>query len=80
MPRGRIFVDTSAWYAFIDKNDQDHADAVSKVKALDRSHLTSNYVLDEILTLLKSRLGPSIAILFGQKLWDQEVSALVRIT
>jgi len=80
MPRGRIFVDTSAWYAFIDKNDQDHADAVSKVKALDRSLLTSNYVLDEILTLLKSRLRPSIAILFGQKLWDQEVSALVRIT
>jgi len=80
MPRNKIFVDTSAWCAFIDKNDRDHPAAMNKVKVLDRSLLTSNYVLDEILTLLKTRLGPSIAIPFGQKLWDQEVSALVRIT
>ena len=80
MPRNNIFVDTSAWYAFIDKNDPDHPAAVNKVQVLDRFLLTSNYIFDEILTLLKTRLGPSIAISFGQKLWDQEVSALVRIT
>lgn len=76
----KIFIDTSAWYAIIDKNDRDHAAAVDKVRILDHPLLTSNYILDEILTLLKSRLGPSIAIPFGQKLWNQEVSALVRIT
>ena len=76
----RIFIDTSAWYAIIDKNDRDHAAAVDKVRILDHPLLTSNYIFDEILTLLKTRLGPSIAIPFGQKLWDQEVSALVRIT
>jgi predicted nucleic acid-binding protein len=80
MPRNRIFVDTSAWYAIIDKNDQDHAVAVSKIPILDRPLVTSNYIFDEILTLLQARLGPSIAIPFGQKLWDQEVSALIRIT
>ena len=80
MPRNRIFVDTSAWYAIIDKNDQDHAAAVSKIRIFDRPLVTSNYIFDEILTLLQARLGPSIAIPFGQKLWDQEVSALVRIT
>ena len=80
MPRNRIFVDTSAWYAIIDKNDQDHAAAVSKIQILDRPLVTSNYIFDEILTLLQVRVGPSIAIPFGQKLWDQEVSALVRIT
>jgi len=80
MPLNRIFVDTSAWYAMIDKNDRDHAAAVTKIQILDRPLVTSNYILDEILTLLKTRLGPSIAIPFGQKLWDQEVSALVRIT
>ena len=80
MPRNTIFVDTSAWYAIIDKNDQDHAAAVSKIQILDRPLVTSNYIFDEILTLLQARLGPSIAIPFGQKLWDQEVSALVRIT
>jgi predicted nucleic acid-binding protein len=30
----RIFVDTSAWYAIIDKNGQDHAPAVSKIQIL----------------------------------------------
>jgi len=80
MPQGRIFVDTSAWYAIIDKNDRDHAVAVKKVRTLNRPLLTSNYILDEILTLLKTKLGPSIAIPFGQQLWDQKASALVRIT
>jgi len=80
MLQNGIFVDTSAWYAIIDKNDQDHAAAVSKIQILDRPLVTSNYIFDEILTLLQARLGPSIAIPFGQKLWDQEVSALVRIT
>jgi len=80
MSRNKIFVDTSAWYAFIDRNDRDHPAAVKKIQVLDRFLLTSNYVFDEILTLVKTRLGPSIAISFGQKLWDQEVSALVRIT
>jgi len=79
MPRSRIFVDTSAWYAIIDKNDKDHAAAVSKIQILDRPLVTSNYILDEILTLLKTKLGPTIAISFGQKLWDQEVSTLLRI-
>jgi len=48
MPRDRIFVDTSAWYAIIDKNDLDHKAAVKKVRILDRPLLTSNYILDEI--------------------------------
>ena len=55
MPRNRIFVDTSAWYAIIDKNDQDHAAAVGKIQILDRPLVTSTYILDEILTLLKTR-------------------------
>ena len=80
MPLNRIFVDTSAWYAMIDKNDRDHAAAVTKIKILDRPLVTSNYILDEILTLVKSKLGSTVAVPFGQKLWDQEISALLRVT
>ena len=80
MSRKMIFVDTSAWYAIIDKNDQDHKAALDEIRILDRPLLTSNYIFDEILTLLKARLGSPIAIQFGQKLWNQEVSALLRIT
>jgi len=64
MPRKSIFVDTSAWYAVIDENDQDHTAALDKIRNLDRLLLTSNYILDEILTLLKVRLGSPIAIQF----------------
>jgi len=80
MPQNKIFVDTSAWYAIIDKNDRDHALAATKIQVLDRPLVTSNYIFDEILTLLKAKLGFTVAVPFGQKLWNQEISALVRIT
>jgi len=51
MASGPIFVDTSAWYAYIDRSDADHAGAVKLVKELNQPLITSNYILDEILTL-----------------------------
>ena len=80
MASGPIFVDTSAWYAYIDRSDADHAGAVKLVKELNRPLITSNYILDEILTLVKVRIGSHIAINLGRKLWNQEVATLVRIT
>jgi predicted nucleic acid-binding protein len=75
-----IFVDTSAWYAILDSNDRDHEAAARKIQGLDRLLVTSNYVVDEVLTLLVRKLGSTIAISLGEKLFNQEVSALVRIT
>jgi len=43
MVPGPIFTDTSAWYAYIDKSDTEHAAAVKLVKNLDRPLITSNY-------------------------------------
>ncbi|HIC90885.1 MAG TPA: PIN domain-containing protein [Syntrophaceae bacterium] len=80
MASGLIFTDTSAWYAFIDKNDADHAAAVKFVKNLDRPLITSNYIFDETLTLVKLRIGSHVAINLGRKLWNQEVATLVRVT
>ncbi|MBU4184798.1 MAG: PIN domain-containing protein [Proteobacteria bacterium] len=80
MASGHIFTDTSAWYAYIDKSDANHAAAVELVKNLDRPLITSNYIFDEILTLVKLRVGYHIAINLGQKLWNQEVAGLVRLT
>ena len=80
MAKETIFVDTSAWYATIDKNDRDHRAAVAKIQNLDHPLVTSNYIFDETLTLLKTRLNSTIAIQFGQKLWNQEVATVIRIT
>ena len=80
MASGPIFTDTSAWYAYIDKSDADHAAAVELVKNLNRPLITSNYVFDETLTLVKLRMGYHVEINLGQKLWSQEVAILVRVT
>jgi len=47
MASGRIFTDTSAWYAYIDKSDADHAAAVDMVRNLNLPLITSNYVFTE---------------------------------
>ena len=57
MASGPIFTDTSAWYAYIDKSDTEHAAAVKLVKNLDRPLITSNYIFDEVLTLVKNGIS-----------------------
>jgi len=40
-----IFVDTSAWYAYLDKSDANHVAAVKLIEELERPLITSNYIL-----------------------------------
>ncbi len=75
-----IFVDTSAWYALFDKNDSDHASAVKFKESLTHSLVTTNYVADEIITLVKNRLNHMIAVEIGGKLWNESISTLIRVT
>ena len=74
-----VFVDTSAWYALVDKSDHDHRSALNSVRNLTRPLITTNYVLDETLTLIKVKLGPRIAIEFGRKLWNQELAMRIPV-
>lgn len=64
----RIFVDTGAWYAVVDKKDPDHKQAESFLKNNKTPLLTTNFIFDETVTLLRSRLGWSAARDFGQNL------------
>ncbi len=50
-----IFVDTSAWYASVVPTDPNHAAAAAWLKGNQLPLLTTDYVVDEILTLLKMR-------------------------
>jgi predicted nucleic acid-binding protein len=59
------FVDTSGWYALIDRRDAAHARAKSVVQGLVKSGVrlvTSDYVLDESLTLTRMRAGGAAAV------------------
>jgi predicted nucleic acid-binding protein len=56
----RIFIDTSAFYALLDRDDENHRRAKSTWIDLLRNEntfLTSNYVLVETFALLQHRLG-----------------------
>ena len=71
-----IFVDTSAWYALLDKSDANHRAAVKFKDSLAGPLVTSNYVADEVITLARSRLGYKIAVKIGQKMWDESIANL----
>ena len=56
----RIFIDTSAFYALLDRDDENHRRAKSAWADLlsnENTFVTSNYVLVETFALLQHRLG-----------------------
>ena len=73
-----LFVDAAGWMACADAADPAHGPArASRDTALETGHLlvTTNYVVDETLTLIRMRLGISAA----EAWWNQvEGSARVR--
>lgn len=75
----RVFVDTGAWYALADNRDPDHADAVSFLKQNTLPLATTNFVLDETVTLLRVRLGWKAACDFGEKIWKSNLLSLIRV-
>lgn len=76
----RIFVDTGAWYAAVDQNDPDHKVVVEAFREHRGRLLTSNFILDETLTLVRSRLGWDAAQQLGEQLRTGRVARLERIT
>lgn len=76
----RIFVDTGAWYALIDKKYPDHAQAKEFYFKNSLPLLTTNFIFDETVTLLMSRLGWKMACKFGENVKKSSLSSLVYIT
>ncbi len=50
-----IFVDTGAWFASLIPTDPDHASATAWLAENSSPLLTTDYVIDETLTLLRAR-------------------------
>ena len=73
----RLFVDTGAWYALIDRNDPDHKNAADFFWRNKTPLITTNFIFDETVTLLRSRLGWAVAADFGKKLRDSGFVSLV---
>ena len=76
----RVFVDTGAWYALVDANDPDHGRVTECFREFQGRLVTSNYILDEILTLTRYRLGWPVAHRLGTQLRFSRLSRLERIS
>ncbi|MBX9579860.1 MAG: hypothetical protein K2X87_06085 [Gemmataceae bacterium] len=63
------FADTSGWYSFLVPDDVFHQDAVDWMTAYTGVLLTTDYVVDETLTLLRSRGYGAKAVAFGNRVY-----------
>ncbi len=80
MPYSFIFTDTSGWYAYVDGSDAHHSAANRFIHNLTIPLATSTYILDETVTLIKAHLGHNAAVRFGEKLRQEQIAKLLRIT
>lgn len=71
-----IFVDTGAWFASVIVTDQDHAPATAWMARNRERLLTTDYILDETLTLLRARGQSHLAIALGAALFSGILAVL----
>jgi predicted nucleic acid-binding protein len=73
----KIYVDTSAFYALIDRSDRYHKQASALWPALlddNVTLITSNYVVSETIELLQNRIGFKAA-----KLWYKDILGVLDV-
>jgi uncharacterized protein len=71
----KVFVDTGAWFAIADKNDQFHRKATDYLKRIveNRNNLiTSNLVVHETAMLLSRKLSKEAALRFLQTVYNDD--------
>jgi len=76
----RTFVDTSAWFAYANREDPDHRRIRNVLQTFQGRLITSNFIFDETVTLCLYRLGYQVAATVGKVLLDPTVVAMVRLT
>jgi uncharacterized protein len=74
------FVDTGAWVALFVEADSRHTSAQAWIDANRDRLITSDYVVDEVLTLIKVRFRTQSALQAGQAIFGERLSALAYLT
>lgn len=75
----RLFVDTSAWLAYVDRADPQHRGMAKALRKFEGRLVTTNFVFDETVTFCRRRLGHATTLLVGDLLRDPDVVDLVRV-
>jgi hypothetical protein len=75
-----IFVDTGAWFAVAVPSDPDHGDASRWLADNTEPLLTTDYIVDETLTLLRARGERRRALLLGEAFFAERLAEVYRLT
>jgi predicted nucleic acid-binding protein len=75
-----IFVDTGAWFARFVAKDPQHETVTARFVNNEEPLLTSDYCVDETLTLLATRSRPSAAMEAGRELLNETICRLHFLT
>lgn len=74
-----VFVDTGAWFAYINASDPDHRRVRDVLDDQPGRLVSSTYVFDETVTLTQARLGHRPALTVGQTLLDPRLVELLHV-
>jgi uncharacterized protein len=75
-----IFVDTSAWFASIVPSNSDHLIAAQWLQQNSQTLLTTDYVVNETLTLLRARSETVRALSLGSAFFSGTLAKLYYLT
>jgi predicted nucleic acid-binding protein len=75
-----IFVDTGAWFAAAVPSDPEHPAASRWLAANTEPLLTTDYVVNETLTLLRARGERTRALLLGEAFFGARLAEVYRLT
>lgn len=76
----RVFIDTSAWIAYFDKKDTNHESALKiwqQMKQEKAILCTTDYILDEMLTLLKIRANSDVALIAANAIMQSQNTEVI---
>lgn len=76
----RIFVDTGGWFAYANRVDSSHPAVREALTGFQGRLVTSNYVVDETISLCLYRLGHDAAVRVGSVLLDSQSIDTIRVT
>lgn len=76
----RLFVDTSAWFAYVNRKDPQHKNVSDIFRSSSARLITSNYIFAEIISLCLYRLGHNASRIVGSVLMDPDEVEMVRVT
>jgi predicted nucleic acid-binding protein len=71
-----IFVDTGAWFASVVPWDKNHVKAVEWLASNEETLFTTDFILDETLTLLRARKEEACALALGEQLLSDRLGRL----